>query len=138
VAGLGADVRPPVDFEAEGPFDVNLELVGAPNLAEDLRALATNGRIALIGMGAGSRADIDLGMLLARRATVRGSTLRARPLEEKALVARRVEASVLPLLASGRIRVPVAATFPLADAAQAYERFRGGGKLGKVVLVMEG
>jgi NADPH2:quinone reductase len=138
VAELGAEVRGPQDFEAGGPYDVILELVGASNMAENLRSSAVNGRIALIGMGAGSRADVDLRLLMARRATVRGSTLRARPLEEKAQVARRVEAAVVPLLAAGRVRVPVAAAFPLAEVAEAYERFRAGGKLGKVVLVMDG
>jgi NADPH:quinone reductase-like Zn-dependent oxidoreductase len=138
VAALGAEVRAPEDFETAGPYDVVLELVGGPNMAGNLRSLATGGRVALIGMGAGSQVDVDLRLLLSRRATLRGSTLRARPLEEKALVARRVEAAVIPLLAAGRVEVPVAATFPLAEAAAAYERFRAGGKLGKVVLVMNG
>ena len=66
-----------------------------------------------------------------------GSTLRPRPLEEKALTARAMEASVLPLLASGAIRVPVAATYPLGEARAAYERFQAGGKLGKIVLRMD-
>ena len=63
-----------------------------------------------------------------------GSTLRARPLEEKALVTRRVERRVLPLFASGALAVPVADAFPLERVAEAYERFEAGGKLGKVVL----
>jgi NADPH:quinone reductase-like Zn-dependent oxidoreductase len=63
--------------------------------------------------------------------------LRARPLEQKALVARAVERSVLPLLAAGAVRVPVAETFGLEQAAAAYERFRAGGKLGKLVLEMD-
>jgi NADPH:quinone reductase-like Zn-dependent oxidoreductase len=70
-----------------------------------------------------------------KRATIRGSTLRPRPLEEKAIAARAVERHVLPLLGSGRVRVPVAATFPMPEAAAAYERFAAGAKLGKVVLV---
>jgi NADPH:quinone reductase len=63
------------------------------------------------------------------------STLRARPLEEKAATARAMERSVLPLLERGDVRVPVAATFPLAEVGAAYERFTAGGKLGKVVLL---
>jgi putative PIG3 family NAD(P)H quinone oxidoreductase len=138
VADLGATVLAPGDFVAAGPFDVVLELVGAPNIAGDLAALATGGRIVVIGMGAGAKvADFDLGLLMARRATIRASTLRSRPLEEKSLVARRVEAAVLPHLASGRVRVPVAATFPLDDAAAAYQRFAAGGKVGKIVLVTD-
>ena len=66
-----------------------------------------------------------------------GSTLRRRSLEDKALTARRMERSVLPLLAAGAVTVPVAATFPLSEVAAAYERFAAGGKLGKIVLVME-
>jgi NADPH:quinone reductase len=65
---------------------------------------------------------------------VLGSTLRSRPLEQKADAARRVEAHVLPAVAAGRVRVPVAATYSLDQAEQAYERFRAGGKLGKIVL----
>jgi NADPH:quinone reductase-like Zn-dependent oxidoreductase len=73
--------------------------------------------------------------LMQRRARISGSTLRARSLVDKAAVARAVEAHVLPHLRSGRFRVPVEATFPLAEAAAAYERFAVGGKLGKIVLV---
>jgi NADPH:quinone reductase-like Zn-dependent oxidoreductase len=87
-------------------------------------------------MGAGSRAEWDMHVLMFKRATISGSTLRSRPLEEKALTARRMERSVLPLLESGAVTVPVAATFPLAQVAEAYERFAAGGKLGKIVLVM--
>ena len=72
---------------------------------------------------------------MARRATVRGSTLRNRSLEEKALVARRVEHHVLPLLADGRVRVLVEAVVPFEHGQEAYERFAAGGKLGKIVLV---
>jgi NADPH:quinone reductase-like Zn-dependent oxidoreductase len=72
-----------------------------------------------------------------KRVRLYGSTLRARPLEGKALTARGVERSVLPLLAAGTVKVPVAETFPLADAPAAYERFQAGGKLGKIVLVMD-
>jgi NADPH2:quinone reductase len=75
---------------------------------------------------------------MGKRARIHGSTLRARPLEEKALVARLVEHEVLPLFDAGRLRVPVADTFALADAAAAYERFAAGGKLGKIVITMDG
>jgi NADPH:quinone reductase-like Zn-dependent oxidoreductase len=73
-------------------------------------------------------------MLMAKRAHLMASTLRARSLEEKAICARRVEAEVLPALADGRLRVPVAATFSLEEAPAAYERFAAGDKLGKVVI----
>jgi NADPH:quinone reductase-like Zn-dependent oxidoreductase len=136
VAELGAEVIPPEGFGEHGPFDVILELVGAPNLPDNVNALATWGRIVVIGISAGAKADVHLGALMAKRGRIHASTLRPRPLEEKALTARGVERSVLPLLASGEVHVPVAATYPLADAVKAYERFATGDKFGKVILTM--
>jgi putative PIG3 family NAD(P)H quinone oxidoreductase len=135
VAALGAEAIAPEDFAAHGPFDVILELVGAPNLGENLQALATRGRIAVIGVSAGAKGELNMLALMGKRARIHGSTLRARPLEEKALAARRVEHEVLPLFDSGAVRVPVAETFELGDAAAAYDRFAEGGKLGKIVLL---
>lgn len=135
VAALGATVIAPEAAGEAGPFDVILELVGAPNMTANLRALATGGRIAVIGVGAGFRAELNLLALMGARGRIHGSTLRARPLVDKALAARAVERHVLPLLARGRITVPIAATYPLAEAAAAYEHFGRGGKLGKIVLV---
>jgi NADPH:quinone reductase-like Zn-dependent oxidoreductase len=134
VAALGATVVAPDGFGDHGPFDVVLELVGGTNMAANLDALATGGRIAVIGVGAGLSAEISLLTLMGKRGRIHGSTLRARPLEDKAAAARRVERHVLPLLARGAVTVPVAATFPLSEAAAAYERFAAGGKLGKIVL----
>jgi NADPH2:quinone reductase len=136
VAELGADeVLEPEGFEEHGPFDVVLELVGAPNLKANLKALATSGRIVVIGVGAGAKAELNLLALMSKRARIMASTLRARPLEEKAMTARALEREVLPLFERGVVRVPVAETFALDDVAAAYERFAGGGKLGKVILV---
>src|SRR5580693_4783291 len=136
VAGLGAEVIAPEGFAEHGPFDVILELVGAPNMAENMNALATGGRICVIGVSAGAKAELNLLALMGKRARIHGSTLRARPLEEKALAARGLEREVLPLFESGALRVPVAETFSLADAAAAYERFAAGGKLGKIVITI--
>lgn len=137
VAALGAAVVPPDEFIDEGPFDVILELVGAPNMQDNLRALRVGGRISVIGTGAGSTvAEFPLGLLMARRGRIHGSTLRGRSLEEKATAARALERSVLPLFASGALRVLLHATFPLAQAAEAYDRFAAGGKLGKIVLTV--
>jgi NADPH2:quinone reductase len=136
VAALGADVIAPEGFAEHGPFDVILELVGAPNLPENLAALATGGRIAVIGVSAGAKGELNLLALMGKRARIHGSTLRARPLEEKALTARRMEHEVLPLFDAGVLRVPIAATFPLNEAAAAYEHFAAGGKLGKIVLTL--
>ena len=129
------EVVAPESFVERGPFDVILELVGAPNLEQNMASLGTGGRISVIGIGAGGTAPINLGALMQKRARIHGSTLRARPLEDKAAAARAVERHVLPLLAAGTIRVPVEETFPLAEARAAYERFAAGGKLGKIILV---
>jgi NADPH:quinone reductase len=138
VAELGAEAIAPEGFADHGPFDVILELVGAPNLPDDVGALATGGRITVIGVGGGAQAELNLLGLMGKRARIHGSTLRARPLEEKAATARAVERGVLPLFDSGALQVPVAATYPLDDVAAAYERFESGGKLGKIVLLPGG
>jgi NADPH:quinone reductase-like Zn-dependent oxidoreductase len=134
VAALGVQALEPEGFEAFGPFDVILELVGAPNLPGDLTALAEQGRICVIGVGAGARVELDLRALMGKRARIHGSVLRARTLEEKAAAARLVERAVLPGFASGDLIVPVTATFGLDAVSDAYDRFRAGGKLGKIVL----
>ncbi|HEY5316699.1 MAG TPA: zinc-binding dehydrogenase [Solirubrobacteraceae bacterium] len=134
VAAFGAEVLDPEGFGEHGPYDVILELVGAPNLAEDVGALATSGRIAVIGIGGGAKGELNLAVLMAKRGRIYSSTLRSRPLEEKALTARGVERSVLPLLADGTLKVPIAATYSLDQVAEAYEHFVAGGKLGKIVL----
>jgi putative PIG3 family NAD(P)H quinone oxidoreductase len=141
VADLGSaagwtEVVAPEAFVDHGPFDVILELVGAPNFAADLGALETGGRLSIIGVGAGAIAEINLLALMGKRARIHGSTLRSRPLEEKADAARRMERHVLPLLEAGDVRVPVEAVFALDDVEAAYERFAEGGKLGKIVLLL--
>jgi NADPH2:quinone reductase len=134
VEKLGATAIDPEGFEERGPFDVVLELVGGPNMAGNLKALATGGRIAVIGVGAGPKAELNLVALMGKRGRIHGSTLRARPLEQKADAARRVERNVLPLIESGAVHVPIAETFPLDSVEDAYDRFAAGGKLGKIVL----
>jgi putative PIG3 family NAD(P)H quinone oxidoreductase len=135
VAQLGASVIEPEGFEQHGPFDVILELVGAPNLGANVDALATTGRIVVIGIAAGAKGELNLAKLMYKRGRLMASTMRARPLEEKALMTRGLERHVLPLLERGAIRVPVAETFSLEEAPAAYERFAAGGKLGKLVLL---
>jgi NADPH2:quinone reductase len=137
VAELGAVVIEPEGFSEHGPFDVILELIGAVNMMENLQALETGGRITVIGMGAGATGELNLGLLLVKRARIHGSTLRSRPLEQKAATARAMERSVLPLLATGAVAVSVAETYPLARAAEAYEHFQRGGKLGKIIITMD-
>jgi NADPH:quinone reductase-like Zn-dependent oxidoreductase len=134
VAALGALAIPCEGFAEHGPFDVILELVGAPNMPENMSALATGGRITVIGVAAGAKTELNLLALMGKRARIHGSTLRARPLEEKALAARLVEHEVLRHFESGALNVPVAESFPLERTADAYERFAAGGKLGKVLV----
>ncbi|MGZ4292383.1 MAG: zinc-binding dehydrogenase [Gaiellaceae bacterium] len=119
------------DTDPEGEYDVILELVGGANLASNLERLAPQGRIAVIGTGAGSRAEVDFGLLMRKRGRIHGSMLRGRSREEKEDVIRRLEAFMRP----HTFRVPIEATFPLDRAQEAYERFAAGGKFGKVVLV---
>ncbi len=135
VERLGATAIAPDGFEEHGPFDVVLELIGGPNMPGNLQALAPEGRIVVIGVGAGPKTELNLLAVMGKRARIMGSTMRARPLEEKAAVTRRVERQVLPLIESGALEVPVAATFPLDRVADAYDRFTAGEKLGKVVLL---
>jgi NADPH2:quinone reductase len=133
---LGASAIAPEGFGRSGPYDVILELVGAANLAENLDSLALRGRIAVIGVGGtGPTAEINLLTVMQKRARIHGSTLRARPLEEKAICARLVEKEVLPRFEDGTLTVPLADTFALDEAEAGYERFSAGGKLGKVVLL---
>lgn len=135
VCELGAHrTLAPDEAYEHGPFDVVLELVGAPNLFPSVKALAAWGTIVVIGVSAGHEGTLDLRRLMTKRGTVRASTLRYRAPEEKAVLARELEASVLPLVADGRLRVPIHAEFPLAEVTAAYERFTAGGHVGKIVL----
>lgn len=132
---LGAEVvTGPGEHLSYGPFDVVLELIGGANLGEDVKALAQGGRIAIVGVGGGIKAELNLLALMNVRGRILGTTLRSRPLEEKAATARAVEREVLPLVQRGRITVPVAQRFPAESATEAYEHFRAGGKFGKVIL----
>jgi putative PIG3 family NAD(P)H quinone oxidoreductase len=134
IHALGVHAIEPEGFVEHGPFDVILELVGGPNLPDNVKSLAYRGRIVVIGIGAGAKAEINLRALMGQRGSIHASTLRARSLEDKAHAARLVEKAVLPGFVSGDLAVPVAATYPLDEVAAAYERFQQGGKLGKIVL----
>jgi NADPH:quinone reductase-like Zn-dependent oxidoreductase len=133
---MGAVAVDPSEVAGHGPYDVIIELVGAVNLEVDLTSLTTGGRITVIGTGAGAKGEINLGLLMMKRARMHGSTLRARPLEAKAAAARLLEAHVLPQFEAGRLHVPVCDTFPLTEVSAAYERFAAGSKLGKIILTM--
>jgi NADPH:quinone reductase-like Zn-dependent oxidoreductase len=139
VAALGAGmVVDPGTIADHGPYDVVLELVGAASLPDALRALAPDGRVVVIGVGSGAKVEVNLLQLMAARGRLSGSTLRSRDRQGKAAVVEATARHALPLLRSGRLRVPVAETRPMTEATAAYDRFTAGRKLGKIVLVPPG
>jgi NADPH:quinone reductase len=113
---------------------VIVELVGGAYVNEDLRAIQTLGRIALVGLLAGAKSEVELGLLMQKRATIVGTMLRARPLEQKISAMRTFETNVVPLLAKGAIAPIVDAVMPLADAPKAHERMASNAGMGKIVL----
>jgi len=115
--------------------DVVLDSIGAPYLEDNLASLAIGGRLALIGLMGGAKAELNLGALLARRLSVIGSTLRARPVEEKAAIVRGFVARFGADLAAGRIRAVVDRVLPLARAADAHRAMKASEHFGKIVLV---
>jgi len=114
--------------------DVVLDLVGGAYVAEGLACLATNGRIVVASTMAGVRVEVDLGLLMRKRARLHGTTLRGRPLEEKILAARELERHVAPLLARGTVRAVVDRVLPLAEAAEAHRAMQSNVLFGKIVL----
>ena len=141
VRALGAE---PVDAGPFGPqalehtgglgVDLVLELVGASNLAQDLDILALRGRIVVISVASGTTAQIDLLRLMVRRATIRGTVLRARPVEEKATAIEAFAREVVPLLEEGRARPLVDSVFAADDVGAAFDRLAEPGRSGKVLV----
>jgi putative PIG3 family NAD(P)H quinone oxidoreductase len=115
--------------------DVVLDVLGAGGLATHLALLATGGRLVVIGTQRGARGEIDLGLLMARRASVIGTTLRSRPLAEKERIVADVRAHAWPMLTDGRLRPVVHARLPLARAGEAHALLDSGEVFGKVLLV---
>ncbi len=113
---------------------VVLELVGGAYLDEDLRCTRTLGRIVLVGLMAGAKTELDLGLVLRKRLRVLGTVLRARPLEEKLAVMRTFEEQIVPLFARGRLQPVVDTVLPLAQAAEAHARMASNAGFGKIVL----
>ena len=114
--------------------DVILDLIGASYLARNVAALAVNGRLAIIGLQGGTKAELDLGGLLAKRAAILATTLRARPAAEKDAIVAAVREHVWPLIEAGRVRPVVDRVLPLAEAAQAHRLIEAGSVVGKVLL----
>ncbi|MCC6959219.1 MAG: NAD(P)H-quinone oxidoreductase [Dehalococcoidia bacterium] len=116
--------------------DVILDVIGPEYWERNMKALALRGRVVLVGMLGGGATGVSLGPLMAKRASVRGTTLRARPLEEKADATRAFEKSVLPHIAAGRVKVVVDRVYPLAEAAAAHEYLASNQNFGKVALTV--
>ena len=132
---LGADEVLTLDQVGQlEPVDLVLELVGAAHLVSAQRILAPFARVVVIGVAGGGRVELDLLAMMQRRVTITGSTLRSRSREEKATVVEQVARDVVTRWTTRELTVPVAATFELADATDAYEYFARPGKFGKVVL----
>jgi putative PIG3 family NAD(P)H quinone oxidoreductase len=123
-----------LEFTGGNGADVILDIIGAAYLPGNVAALATGGRLVVIGLQGGATGELDLGQLLRKRATVHAATLRARPLAEKAEIVAAVEASVWPLVGDGQIQPVIETTFPLTDAPEAHRLLETGGHVGKILL----
>jgi putative PIG3 family NAD(P)H quinone oxidoreductase len=139
---LGADIL--IDYTTEdfverikaeaGGADVILDVVGGDYLERNVRALNVNGRIANIASQGGGSASLNFGALMMKRGTIRSTSLRARPAEEKAQIIASVRENVWPLVENGSVRPVIAARFPLAEAAEAHRLMESSSHIGKILL----
>lgn len=121
---------------AQGGANVILDVVGAKYLERNIAALAPSGRLVIIGMQGGTRAELDISKLIAKRAQVTATSLRGRPREEKAAIVQEVRENVWPLIEAGRVRPVVQGTYPLAEAADAHRELAASRHIGKVLLTV--
>jgi NADPH:quinone reductase-like Zn-dependent oxidoreductase len=142
-ADLGADVT--INYREEdfvavvreaGGADVILDNIGAQYLNRNVDALATEGRLVIIGMQGGTKGELDISALLRKRGAIIATTLRARPADEKAAICAAVVEHVWPLVADGEIRTVVHATLPLEDVAEAHRLMDDSENIGKIVLTV--
>ena len=122
---------------APGGVDVILDPVGAGYLADNIQLLGLNGRLVLIGLMGGMKADLDLASLMMKRIRLLGSTLRARPLQEKAVVMNQMEERLWPVLASGEIGVTIEAVLPITKATDGHDLIASDQTIGKVILEVD-
>lgn len=143
--GLGADLvleRSPHDWLTDATtavpsgFDVVLDVIGGDEIERNLRAVAPRGTIVQVGLMAGGRTSVDAGLLMARRSRWVGTTLRTRPLEEKAAVSRRFASEVVPLFESGRLRPVIDSRYPFAEIAAAHAVMESNANAGKILLIL--
>jgi NADPH2:quinone reductase len=117
-------------------IDVTLDMVAGSYVARNLEIAALEGRVVTISLLGGSRAEVNMGLILTKRLTLTGSTLRSRTVAQKAEVAEAVRKNVWPLLAAGRVRPVIHATFPLAEASEAHRLMETSNHIGKIVLTV--
>ncbi|HXP19318.1 MAG TPA: NAD(P)H-quinone oxidoreductase [Streptosporangiaceae bacterium] len=122
------------EFTGGRGADVILDIMGASYLQRNVEALAADGRLMVIGLQGGTRAELDLNQLLRKRASVRATSLRARPAGQKAAIVAAVLDQVWPLIGEGRIRPVIETTLPLAEAAQGHRLLESGEHVGKILL----
>ena len=141
--GLGADRAVDAtaeDFEtvvqADGGADVVLDMVGGAYTSKNLAVMNSRGRLVQIATLGGMKAEVDLGLVMRKRLTLTGSTMRPRDADDKARLARAIEQTVWPWIEAGRVRPIIDSTFPLAEAAKAHARMESGDHLGKIVLTV--
>ena len=141
---LGADMVinyrsqdfPAAMAEAGRSADVILDIIGAKYLASNVNALATNGRLVIIGLQGGISAELNLAALLGKRASITATSLRARPVDEKTEIVRNTIANVTRMIDSGAVRPIIHATFDIADVAEAQRTLESSEHIGKLILTL--
>ncbi|OXM74248.1 MULTISPECIES: NAD(P)H-quinone oxidoreductase [Amycolatopsis] len=143
---LGADLA--IDYKEQdfvevlrdetGGADVILDNMGAKYLDRNVSALKTGGRLVIIGMQGGVKGELNIGKLMAKRASVAGTTLRARPVDDKARIVADVRERLWPLVAEGTVRPVIGQVVPMSEAAKAHQALEEGGVFGKVLLSVRG
>ncbi|MFB7504925.1 NAD(P)H-quinone oxidoreductase [Streptomyces broussonetiae] len=133
-ADLAIDYRTQ-DFAEYGPYDVILDVIGGDYLERNVRSLATDGRLVVIGLQNGLEGRLNLAEMVFKRASVHGTTLRTRSKEQKAAIVAEVQKRVWPMIESGAVQLLIDQQLPMAEAAEAHRRMEAGGHLGKMLLV---
>lgn len=123
------------DFADHGPYDVILDVIGGNYLERNIRSLAPDGRLVVIGLQDGLEAPLNLAELVFKRLSVIGTTLRTRPKAQKAEIVAAVRQHVWPMIESGAVKLVVDRTLPMAEAAEGHRRMEAGGHAGKIILV---
>ncbi|MFE3454272.1 NAD(P)H-quinone oxidoreductase [Nonomuraea sp. NPDC059194] len=135
---LGADVTIDYrtqDFAEYGPYDVILDVIGGQYLERNVRSLAVDGRLVVIGLQNGLEGQLNLAELVFKRVSVHGTTLRTRSAEQKAAIVAEVQSQVWPLIENGAVRLVIDQTLPMAEAAEAHRLMEAGQHIGKILLV---